>query len=107
MESHNGRNSSQIERLSRSTFRVDLNVQRHVRIAHGSDSVHCTPDKKGFPEPVGLRHVCTLVNARLALCLASDGVLSLQIRVTMVALLSNSFCQTNAGTQETDFQLLF
>ena len=48
-----------------------------------------------------------LVNARLALCLASDGVLSLSIRVTMVALLSNSFCQTNAGTQETDFQLLF
>ena len=27
--------------------------------------------------------------------------------LTMVALLSNSFCQTNAGTQETDFQLLF
>ena len=48
-----------------------------------------------------------LVNARLALCLASDGVLSLPIRVTMVALLSNSFCQTNPGTQETDFQLLF
>ena len=49
-----------------------------------------------------------LINARLALCLASDGVLSLPIRVTMVALLrSNSFCQTNAGTQETDFQLLF
>ena len=51
--------------------------------------------------------VAILVNARLALCLASDGVLSLPIRVTMVALLSNSFCQTNAGTQETDFQLLF
>ena len=48
-----------------------------------------------------------LVNARLALCLASDGVLSLPIRVTMVALRSNSFCQTNALTQETDFQLLF
>ena len=31
------------------------------------------------------------VNARLALCLASDGVLSLPIRVTMVALRSNSF----------------
>ena len=49
----------------------------------------------------------SLVNARLALCLASDGVLSLPIRVTMVALLSNSFCQTNAGNQETDFQLHF
>ena len=48
-----------------------------------------------------------LVNAWLALCLASDGVLSLLVRVTMVALRSNSFCQTNAGTQETDFQLLF
>ena len=48
-----------------------------------------------------------LVNARLALCLASDGVPSLPIRVTMVALRSNSFCQTNALTQETDFHLLF
>ena len=48
-----------------------------------------------------------LVNARLALTLTSDGVLSLPIRVTMVALRSNSFCQTNAGTQEIDFQLLF
>ena len=48
-----------------------------------------------------------LVNARLSLCLASDGVLSLAIRVTMVALRSNSFCQTNAGTKKTDFQLLF
>ena len=47
----------------------------------------------------------SLVNARLALCLASDGVLSLPIRVTMVALRSNSFCQRNAGTQETDFSV--
>ena len=53
------------------------------------------------------KYINILVNARLALCLASDGVLSLPIRVTMVALRSNSFCQTNAGTQETDFQLLF
>ncbi len=44
-----------------------------------------------------------LVNAWLALCLASDGVLSLPIRVIMVALHSNSFCQTKAGTQETYF----
>ena len=43
----------------------------------------------------------------VSIVLASDGVLSLPIRVTMVALPSNSFCQTNAGTQETDFQLLF
>ena len=48
-----------------------------------------------------------LVNARLALCLASDGVVSLPIRVTMVALRSNSFCQSNAGPQETDSRLLF
>ena len=48
-----------------------------------------------------------LVNALLALCLASDGVLSLPICVTMVAFRSNSFCQTNALTQKTDFQLLF
>ena len=53
------------------------------------------------------RYINILVNARLALCLASDGVPSLPIRVTMVALRSNSFCQTNALTQETDFQLLF
>ena len=51
--------------------------------------------------------VAILVNARLALCLASEGVPSLPIRVTMVALRSISFCQTNALTQETDFQLLF
>ena len=54
-----------------------------------------------------LHYPYILVNARLALCLASDGVPSLPIRVTMVALRSNSFCQTNALTQETDFQLLF
>ena len=43
----------------------------------------------------------------VGIVLASDGVLSLPIRVTMVALLRNSFCQTNPRTQETDFQLLF
>ena len=53
------------------------------------------------------KYINILVNAPLALCLASNGVLSLPIRVTMVALRSNSFCQTNAGTQEIDFQLLF
>ena len=53
------------------------------------------------------KYINKLVNARLALCLASDGVPSLPIRVTMVALRSNSFCQTNALTQETDFHLLF
>ena len=53
------------------------------------------------------KYINILVNARLALCLASDGVLSLPICVTMVALGSNSYCQTNARSQETDFQLLF
>ena len=53
------------------------------------------------------KYINILVNSRLAVCLASDGVLSLPIHVTMVALRSNSFCQTNVGTQETDFQLLF
>ena len=52
-------------------------------------------------------YINILVNARLALYLTSDGVLSLPIRVTMIALSSNSFCQTNAGIQETDFQVLF
>ena len=37
------------------------------------------------------KYINILVNARLALCLASDGVLSLPIRVRMVALRSNSF----------------
>ena len=53
------------------------------------------------------KYINILVNARLALCLASDGVLSLPIRVTMVALRSNRFSQTNTLTQEIDFQLLF
>ena len=44
-----------------------------------------------------------LVNARLALCLASDDVLSLPIHVTMVALRSNTFCQTNRELRKQTF----
>ena len=44
-----------------------------------------------------------LVNARLALCLTSDGVLSLPIHVIMVALRSNTFCQANRELRKQTF----
>ena len=69
-----------------------------------------TKQKFKMAVPIGLLFFIDIdkyINALLALCFASDGVFSLTIRITMVALRSNSFCQTNAGTQDTDAQLLF